>query len=103
MPGRKFNAYPLNTPGPFYVEADECIACRAPEAVAPDLIGFVEDETGRHSHCYFKKQPETAAELEQAIQAVGANCCGSFHYAGADLAVKKKLKAAHSSGAIDNP
>jgi hypothetical protein len=36
------------------------------------------------SHCYFKKQPETGVEVDFAIKAVEANCCGSFRYAGSD-------------------
>ena len=92
-------------PGPFYVRCEECITCRAPEFAAPDLIGFYEDPsgTGAHSHCYFKKQPETAGEIDRAVEAVRANCCGSYGYAGADAAIQRKLRQADCGWAIDNP
>jgi hypothetical protein len=94
-----------NAPGPFYVQCQECITCRAPEAVAPELIGFYEDPSGRgaQGHCYFKKQPETAEEMDHAVKAVWANCCGSYHYAGSDPAVKEKLRKADCKWAIDDP
>ena len=103
MPTRKFGSYPENAPGAFYVEKDLCITCRAPEAVAPDLIGFHKDQSGSNarSHCYFKKQPETSAEIECAIKAVSANCCGSFRYAGSDREVIKRLRRAQCQDAID--
>jgi hypothetical protein len=37
MPEQK--RYPENVPGPFYVEDDLCIICRAPEAISPNLVG----------------------------------------------------------------
>jgi hypothetical protein len=93
-----------NAPGPFYVQCDECIICGAPESVAPDLIGFYKDPSGTNarSHCYFKKQPETPAEFDRAVKAVSANCCGSYHYAGADSAVKQELRRAGCEWAIDD-
>jgi hypothetical protein len=102
---RKEIAYPENVPGPFYVVCDECITCRAPEAVAPDLIGFHEDPsgTGCSSHCYFKKQPASPGELERAIEAVKVNCCGTYRYAGSDRSTKKLLRFAGCGDAIDNP
>ena len=83
MPQR--SRYPENAPGPFYVESDLCIACRAPEAVAPNLVG------GNEHHCFFKKQPQTSEELEQAIRAVEACCCGAYRYAGNDRSVIARL------------
>jgi len=96
-------AYPENAPGDFYVQKDECIICRAPESVAPDLIGFYEDPSGvgAPSHCYFKKQPQTIDEINRAVQAVEANCCGSYRYAGSSRDIKEKLKKAHCESAID--
>ena len=104
MSERKFKAYPENAPGPFYVECDMCITCRAPESVAPDLIGFYEDLSGRnsHSHCYFKKQPQTKEELDRAVKAVQVCCVGSYHYAGSEPEVKKMLKRAGCEHAIDD-
>jgi hypothetical protein len=101
MSHRKFETYPESAPGAFYVEKDLCITCRAPESVAPDLIGFYEDPSGTKSHCYFKKQPKTPQELDRAIKAVQVSCCGAYHYAGADPSVKEKLRLAGEGAAID--
>jgi len=77
--------------------------CRAPESVAPDLIGFCEDllGTNRESHRYFKKQPKTAEELDLAIKAVQVGCCEAYDYAGADPVLKEKLRLAGEGVAID--
>jgi hypothetical protein len=56
---RKYEAHPESAPGDFYVVNGDCMTCGAPQAVAPDLIGWCEGE----SHCVWKKQPETPAEL----------------------------------------
>lgn len=103
MPDRSSKTYPENAPGPFYVQRDECIICRAPESVAPDLIGFYEDPSGNHarSHCYFKKQPQSLEEIALAVKAVWANCCGSYRYAGSDPEVKESLKKANCESAIE--
>jgi hypothetical protein len=73
--------------------------------VAPDLIGFYEDhsEAGGSSHCYFKKQPASPGELDRTVEAIKANCCGTYRYAGTDRAIKKLLKHAGCGDAIDNP
>ena len=103
MPDRRFEAYPENAAGPFYVQHDLCIMCRAPESVASDLIGFYEDPSGSNirSHCYFKKQPKTPEEIDRAVKAVWANCCGCYRYAGSDAEVKEKLREAGCEGAIE--
>jgi hypothetical protein len=84
--------HPENAPGPFYVEDDLCIQCWAPEGVAPNLVGT----NGRH--CFFKKQPESPEELEQAILAVNVCCCGAYRYSGNDPKVIGKI----DSWACDN-
>jgi hypothetical protein len=85
--------YPLNAPGPFYVEYDYCLICCVPEQEAPDLIGFYEDGSGSHgnSHCYFKKQPETPEELDGAIAAMKLACCGCYIYEGNDPEIIRRL------------
>ena len=85
--------YIENAPGAFHVEYDLCITCRAPEAIAPDIIGFFEDTsgTGRQSHCYFKKQPETKDEIARTIKALSVSCCGAYHYAGSDPHITEQL------------
>jgi hypothetical protein len=83
------NPHPLNAPGPFYVEHHLCINCMLPVAQAPDLMAF-HDGDGEH-HCYFKRQPRTSEETEQAIAAIGVNCCGAIRYAGCDPSILRKL------------
>ena len=80
-------AYPENAPGPFYVEDDLCILCGIPESVAPNLVSM------SRNHCYFRKQPQSDVELEQAIQAVESCCCGAYRYRGTDPKVIERLGA----------
>jgi hypothetical protein len=76
-----------NAPGPFYVADGECIGCRAPEVAAPDLMEF--DEEARH--CYFKKQPSTPEEWEQAVSALWVSCCEAHQYGGDDPAIQRLI------------
>jgi hypothetical protein len=83
--------YPKNVPGPFYVANGECLICGAPERFAPDLIGYDEENL----HCYFKKQPTTTDELDQAAKAVAVACCEAIHYEGDDPAIKQRIFEVH--------
>ena len=85
---------PLNAPGPFYVVRDECIACHAPEAEAPELMAF--DETA--GTCYFHRQPQTPEETEHAIQAVVVACCDAVQYRGTDPIILKRFVELRASG-----
>lgn len=67
-----------------------CLVCGVPKTIAPDLIHFDPHSTTA-SHCYFKKQPESPDEIEGAIKAVEACCCGSYHYSGSDPEIRKRL------------
>ena len=78
----------LNAPGPFFVEKDQCIACRAPENEAPELMSF--DEQGES--CYFHRQPQSPEEIEHAIQAVWVACCDVVHYDGDDPKILVRLR-----------
>lgn len=84
IPGR----HPENV-GDFYVENESCITCGAPEAEAPDLI--VHSNKDNYGHCYFKKQPETEHELDQAINAICVSCIGALRYGGKDQSIIKRL------------
>jgi|HubBroStandDraft_6_1064221.scaffolds.fasta_scaffold1706374_1 ferredoxin len=68
--------YHENAPGHFYVEADLCIQCGNGPAAAPSLVKM------NDNHCYFEKQPSTENEVNQAIEAVNACCCGAYRYDG---------------------
>ena len=67
----------------------------APEHEAPGLMGFFDGEASAGgSHCYFKKQPTTPEEIERAISAMQAACCGALRYGGEDQEMVKRLLAA---------
>jgi hypothetical protein len=83
--------YPLNVEGDFYVEDQMCMACTAPEHEAPELMSFDPDSLGGY-HCYFKRQPTTPSELEQAIKAVWVGCCGGVRYGGNETAIIERLR-----------
>lgn len=84
--------YPENAAGPFYVERDLCLICRAPEHEAPELLGFVDAD--EHSHCYFKRQPITTVEVDAAINALCVACCGALRYGGDDERLIERIVAA---------
>jgi len=71
-----------------------------PESAAPTLMAFVDlpDE----KHCYFKRQPITPEETEEAISAVAVSCCGSVRYCGSDQSVIKKLSDLGCAEACDS-
>jgi hypothetical protein len=77
----KLPRHPKSAPGDFYVENGQCLSCGVPHVVAPTLIGWVDEEK---SHCYWKKQPETPQELEQAIGVLDAQELDCHRYAGSD-------------------
>ena len=79
--------YPLSAPGDFYVERDQCAGCGVPEAVAPDLITHIEEPY----HCYWKKQPKTDFELEQAFKIFDGQELGCHRYAGTDPKIQARI------------
>ena len=79
---------PLNAPGPFFTEKDFCISCGAPEAEAPDLMAF-DDDGGS---CYFRRQPQTPEEVDQACRAVEVSCCEAVQYDGNDSEILSRLR-----------
>jgi len=79
---------PLNADGDFYVEAETCLRCLAPENQAPELMGF-EEPNG----CFFRRQPETSSEVEHAINAVHYSCVQALRYAGDDPSIIERLRS----------
>jgi len=67
---------PHNAPGPFYVLANNCIACGAPQAEAPGLV----DGCGSEDGCHFRRQPETPEEVDSAIRATFVSCIEVYRY-----------------------
>ena len=82
MPPEVFTRHPLNVPGDFYVVDGECLTCGLAEAEAPDLLA----DCAEVGHCYYKKQPGTPEELEQAIHAVWVTEVACHCYGGTDPA-----------------
>jgi hypothetical protein len=91
----------MNAPGQFYVVNQDCMTCGYPHILAPDLMAWEMDSGGRETHCYFRKQPETSQEVEQALRAVEGSCCGALRYCGSDPEIIQKLKDAGCKEAID--
>lgn len=75
------------------------MACGAPEAVAPTLMNSLDDPDS--THCYFRRQPETADETAQAIDAVLVSCCGAVRYGGSNERVIGALRRGGSARACD--
>jgi hypothetical protein len=90
----------LNAPGDFYVEDQACITCGAPEVEAPSLVCFSEGES---THCYFRKQPETMDEVEQAIRAMWASCVRALRYGGNDPGILRRLAELGLTEQCDHP
>ncbi len=84
----RYEREPNSAPGDFYVENHCCTACGVPLLVAPDLIGYVDSSM---SHCYWKKQPETEHELDQAIAIFEAQELGCHRYAGHDPIIQRRV------------
>ncbi|MDQ2687476.1 MAG: ferredoxin [Armatimonadota bacterium] len=85
---RTLERHPLNAPGPFYVVNGDCLTCGLAEAEAPELIESVET----HGHCYYKRQPETTEEVEQAIMAMAVSETAAHRYGGNDPVILRRLK-----------
>lgn len=79
-----------NVPGDFYVEDGCCTMCEVPFAEAPDLFGTVQDPKG-YPHCYVKRQPETADELDQMLSAIRCAELQCIRYRGSDRVVQLGL------------
>lgn len=88
VPGSKLKRHPKSVPGDFYVVNGMCLSCGAPHVVAPDLLGWADDEM---SHCIWKKQPSTQEEFEQALAAFAASETECYRYAGNDPKVMARL------------
>jgi len=79
--------HPLNADGDFFVEYNACLACDAPRAQAPELMAYDSD-----GQCYFKRQPQTPDEVENAISAVRVSCIEAVLYEGNDPDIIAKIR-----------
>jgi hypothetical protein len=67
---------------------DMCVTCTAPHHEAPELMGM-DEATG----CYFRRQPQTAGEIEHAVEAIRVSCVEALRYSGDDPEVLERLRA----------
>ncbi|THU31579.1 ferredoxin [Niastella caeni] len=86
MQSSNYDRHPFNK-GDFYINNGVCIACGAPEAEAQDII----EHSKSDNHCYFKKQPVTEDEIDQAIKAMMVSCINALRYGGQDEIIIKRL------------
>ena len=66
-----------------------CTSCGLPKSLAPDLIGGV---AGKGDHCYWKKQPETPAEIDRAVEVLAGQELGCHRYAGVDPDLLRRIE-----------
>ena len=81
----KNEAYEKNCSGDFIVEDGNCMLCCLPEMEAPELM-----ESDDLS-CYFKRQPRTEVEVDQAIEAINVSCCDAVVYVGNDRSIIRRI------------
>jgi hypothetical protein len=91
------NSHLKNAPGPFYVADGCCTACGVTNAIAPDL--FASDA---NNHCYVKRQPSTADEIDAALRVMRTQELGCIRYCGDDETILRRLAEAGESAQCDN-
>ena len=74
--------------GDFYVRQTCCMSCGVPQAIAPELVGW--RDQNRELNCYWIKQPETADELDRAIEILDTQDVGCHRYSGTDPTILKR-------------
>jgi hypothetical protein len=79
---------PKSAAGDFYVLSDCCVTCGVPQVAAPDLVEWTNDP---YPVCYWKKQPGTAQEIEQAITVFDAQEFNCHRYRGRDPEIQKRI------------
>lgn len=90
---------PDNAPGDFYVEAGLCTRCCLVHGEAPDLLN---DRDQPFEECFFRRQPRTPAEIDQAIGAISVSEMGALRYGGNDANIIAKLRARRCARACDH-
>src|SRR4051812_40044837 len=90
---------PDNAPGDFYVEAGLCTRCCLIHGEAPNLFN---DPDKPFEECFFRRQPQTPEEIEQAISAISVSEMGALRYGGSDPDIIAKLRARQCARACDH-
>jgi hypothetical protein len=63
------SAEPKSASGDFYVEETCCMSCGVTQEIAPDLVGWTNENL---QQCCWVQQPQTKDELDRAIQIIHA-------------------------------
>jgi hypothetical protein len=84
------NAETKSAIGDFYVQETCCMSCGVPQSIAPDLVGWTNEDL---QQCYWVKQPQTADELDRAIKIIHAQEIGCHRYSGSDPRILRRLPA----------
>jgi hypothetical protein len=74
--------------GDFYLQDGCCTSCGVPQAIAPELVGWKDENSGG---CYWIKQPETLDEMDRAIRILHTQELGCHRYSGKEPAILYKL------------
>ena len=94
--------YPKNVAGPFYVEDSCCLLCAIPETYAPELFGM-DTEAGEATHCFVKKQPENATELDRMFKVLKCQELGCIRYSGTDETILNGMRTQDIIEYADHP
>jgi hypothetical protein len=89
--------YHLNVSGPFYVEDGCCLASCIAVAEAPDLLEL----DIASSHCYFKRQPLTTVEVNDALRAIMVAEVRCIRYEGHNPYILRKIAQMHEQEVSD--
>jgi len=81
---------PENVPGDFYVVGGICLQCCIVHKCAP---GLMNDLKQPFEECFFRRQPQTPGEIEQAIAAIEVSEVSALRYGGNDPGIISRLKA----------
>ena len=84
------NAKAKSAFGDFYVQATCCMSCGVPQEIAPDLVGWTNEN---RTECYWLKQPMTPDELDRAVKIIHTQELGCHRYSGKDPAILRRLPA----------
>lgn len=82
---------PRNVPGPFYVEDQCCLTCGVALEAAPHNIAFDDEQV--HGGCYVRRQPSSATEVDDIIDAMQSTEVDCIRYRGDDPALRRRLES----------
>jgi hypothetical protein len=82
--------HPANVPGDFYVENGCCTLCSVPFTEAAELFGWWPNQESP-DHCYVKRQPQNAGELDRMVMAIRVAELQCIHYCGNNRELQTRL------------